>query len=826
MTYWNRIDLHQHTNHDIDCKGKYVDNNYTHLDYYKWLKEEQVKLKAVTCHNNIDLVSHIKHAIISDLLGINHLVGVEVDYKFEKLEFHAITILSPNVDVILFANKLNEIRNSKGKNIYFSKDDFCNLHKNIEFIFIPHAIKDKGILEQKIDKLEKNTIDWVVKSLISGVGEPILFENTRDYYIYTVVEKINALLKLDNVEVNIAGYVGDDYKFDNDELRKEKIKMKAKYAINSLPTYRGLEIALRNSKTRLSLESQIINRENFIKEIKIPSNDVFEGCTLTLSPGLNVIIGNSGSGKTLLLNEIYYELDNKNLKAAIKNNSKQINGNVYKGKVGNKAFLDILLDKPINKDHIKILEIPNIYSEILKSQSDEGVEIPSMFGINDITNSNKIMTDYKNVISDFISIIDNNKSIMQNGKQNFINITSAVEFINKNKVETSNYNLNKQVYNEKILNLLIKKNETIKKYIDDYDKVINYFNKIEELITTDLAKEHLCIIKDNYELLRLDLLKEKVSIEKNIDKFLIEKHLTNIINASIEKVVELLGNKEKAVRERKEIIIKESNNLINNIKESIIYELESDLICLDFPYKSLKDELEKNCNEYAKLTLSISENDLKNTSLVESPLFDLSNIKTKVKDLEIENFNFFNTKEIKKVILKLNDSKIVFSNILIGAEKIPKNIELYLSEKNEWRLIENINKGDIAKKSIEYYFNNLVKANQPDIILIDQPENDVDKTFISTTLSNFIKTQKSDKQIIVTSHDAIVAINSDVNKIIQAEVTDNNKIKYESYDLEYVEEEKLVATNKVSTILDGGKRNIKLRYQIYGGELNYENRNI
>lgn len=35
MNYWNRIDLHQHTNHDIDCTGKLVDNNYTHLDYYK-----------------------------------------------------------------------------------------------------------------------------------------------------------------------------------------------------------------------------------------------------------------------------------------------------------------------------------------------------------------------------------------------------------------------------------------------------------------------------------------------------------------------------------------------------------------------------------------------------------------------------------------------------------------------------------------------------------------------------------------------------------------------------------------------------------------------
>ena len=118
MSSWNRIDLHQHTDHDIDCKGKHVNNNYTHIDYYKWLKEEQVKLKAVTCHNNINIVSHIKHAIISDLLGITHLVGVEIDYKFEKIEFHAISILSPNVDIIKFADTLNELRIKKNNNIY------------------------------------------------------------------------------------------------------------------------------------------------------------------------------------------------------------------------------------------------------------------------------------------------------------------------------------------------------------------------------------------------------------------------------------------------------------------------------------------------------------------------------------------------------------------------------------------------------------------------------------------------------------------------------------------------------------------------------------
>ena len=76
----------------------------------------------------------------------------------------------------LLPNKLNSIRNSKGNSVLFNKDDFCKLHEDIEFIFIPHAIKDKGLLDHE---LEKSTIDWVIKALISGLGFPILFENTN-----------------------------------------------------------------------------------------------------------------------------------------------------------------------------------------------------------------------------------------------------------------------------------------------------------------------------------------------------------------------------------------------------------------------------------------------------------------------------------------------------------------------------------------------------------------------------------------------------------------------------------------------------------------------
>lgn len=827
MSSWNRIDLHQHTDHDIDCKGKHVNNNYTHIGYYNLLKEEQVKLKAVTCHNNINIASHIKHAIISDLLGVTHLVGVEIDYKFEKIEFHAISIFSPNVDIIKFADTLNKLRNEKNNNIYFNKEDFCNLHKEIEFIFIPHAVKDKGILEQKIGNLERSTIDWVVKSLISGIGEPILFENTRDYYIYAVVEKINKILNLENVDIDIAAYVGDDYKFDNDEQRKEKIRQKVKYSINSLPTYRGLEIAIRNAKTRLSIDSQIIQRSKYIKNISLPNNNIFEYSVLELSPGLNIIIGNSGSGKTLLLNEIYYELKKKNLSAAIKDNKKDAKGNQYKNKVGNNNFLNIEFDEtPTDIDNINILEIPNIYSEILKAQEDSGNKIPEMFGIDNTENYNNILEEYKKLISSYSTLIKNNVLSYKNGEQNITNIKSAIDFINKNKLEVTNYNLNKIVYDDTVLNSFNNKINKLDNYINDKDKIISYFKEIEKLLNSKEENDNVKNIIIYYNQLIENLRLERQITIKKKNAILIDKTISEKINNVIDTYTKMLGNKEKTVKDRIQILSQETNKLINNIKKILQNDIEEKEFCLEFPFEKLKEELEKNSNEYARLSLNITKNELDNIDILDSKIFNLQNVKTKLKDLKIKNFSMLHNEDIKNVISQLSENDISFSNLIITGDEIPKNVELFMSETKEWKSIENINKGDIAKKSIEYYFKKLIKENQPNIILIDQPENDVDKTFISTTLSNFIKEQKTDKQIIVTSHDAIIAINSDVNKIIQANVNDKNKIEYESYDLEYVEEEKLIATNKVSTILDGGKNNIKIRYQIYGGELNYENKNI
>ena len=175
------------------------------------------------------------------------------------------------------------------------------------------------------------------------------------------------------------------------------------------------------------------------------------------------------------------------------------------------------------------------------------------------------------------------------------------------------------------------------------------------------------------------------------------------------------------------------------------------------------------------------------------------------------------------IIIKLCMTTLIDKGIYLSDKiklEIPINLELKVN--NKWKNEKQINPGDLAKTYMNYYFNKLIIDEQPDVILIDQPENDVDKTFLTDTLSKFIKERKMLNQFIITTHDPILAINSDVNHIILSELNNNNQITYSSIKLEEINKKDLsyYGSNIVSEILDGGKSNVTLRYQIYGGEIN------
>ena len=300
---------------------------------------------------------------------------------------------------------------------------------------------------------------------------------------------------------------------------------------------------------------------------------------------------------------------------------------------------------------------------------------------------------------------------------------------------------------------------------------------------------------------------------------MIVEQIQNLLNAAIRKSSTKLGQKEKIFKEREELLSNNQTTLINCIKNVLKINKEIVSVHLEYPFDQIKNTIEtKNANELARFTLSFDKESLKHVLTDDSDFIETKNISTKLKRLPIKFVDFLDDQSIKMFISELKKVTLDINAVI----KNELSLTLELNVNGNWKEATTVNQGTIAKVSMEYYFNDIIRTEQPDIIFIDQPENDVDKEFLTQTLAKFLVDKKMTSQIFITSHDAILTVNADANMIIQADVDEDNKINYMSYPLEYTECNK-VGTDDVARILDGGKQNIEKRYQIYGGILKYGN---
>lgn len=812
MDNWHKIDLHQHTINEVTNDGKQPQSLYTHKKFEDLLKEEKVSLKAVTNHNTLNLCDHIKHALICKKNNVAYLPGVEIDYVFNGNSMHAISILNPQMDIIPYSKKLFDIVREKKDNVFLDKDEFASIHENIEFIFIPHVMKSKGIYPSKNKPVIKEGEDWVFNMIRNGSFVPVIFENTQNYNKYSIYGKIDEIIG--DKEEYPPCYVGSDFKFDNDERRRRTAIERVKYYIDALPTYRGLEIAVRNHETRIAYESELINRSNYLKSVTFSENVNFNSnIKLNFSPSLNVIIGGSGSGKTLLLNELFRAFTGENLKS-VKTSKSQVTKSAYYSKVGKEKLFD-LITEPRDSSGFKVIEIPNIYTEIMKYINDTG-QLAEVFGISNRSFVQEIIDGFKTDCKNYSNYLEDINDARTAGDENLRNIATSIDFLNKNKASETIYNLKTKISSElesAKTRLIIDKND---KLANKKDLFIKYFHALDVALDSNYS-EMIKEIIEKYLFLISKLAEKNDNLAKiELDQLIIEQ-IETIINSAIRTSNSKLGLKEKAIKEREETKSTNEKELIGNIKKCLIAKSKIENCVLEYPYHEVKHMIEeKNSNELARFSLASSEDELKCISPDNADIFETQNVKTKLKAIPQKKINLYDDDSVKEFIRNLKNEGISIDSLI----KNDPNLILELKVDGEWKPATNVNQGTIAKVSMEYYFNSLINNERPDIIFIDQPENDVDKEFLTTTLAKFLIDKKTTSQIFITSHDAILTVNADANMIIQADIDENNKIVYISYPLEYSETNNN-KTDEVARILDGGKRNIEKRYQIYGGIMKY-----
>lgn len=79
---------------------------------------------------------------------------------------------------------------------------------------------------------------------------------------------------------------------------------------------------------------------------------------------------------------------------------------------------------------------------------------------------------------------------------------------------------------------------------------------------------------------------------------------------------------------------------------------------------------------------------------------------------------------------------------------------------------------------------------------------------------------KQKVQVIIVTHDPIVAVNADPVNYIEATKNSNGVISYRSFVPESYDKDELTT---IAKNVDGSKNVIKERYEIYRGDRNYEN---
>lgn len=186
-----------------------------------------------------------------------------------------------------------------------------------------------------------------------------------------------------------------------------------------------------------------------------------------------------------------------------------------------------------------------------------------------------------------------------------------------------------------------------------------------------------------------------------------------------------------------------------------------------------------------------------------------------------ELFDDFGKKYISKVF-SYKDKRITRGKYN-GYELNPPEINptIILKYNNEDKDLSKISPGEKADILLDL----ILDPNSSKILIIDQPEDDLDNETIFNKVVSKLRTIKLRRQVIVISHNANIVINGDSDKIIVCMKNDNNyNIIYNTmesskkYEYSSINSPKLNDNilNISTHILDGGKDALAKRVKKIG----------
>ncbi|SHI10947.1 TrlF family AAA-like ATPase [Sporanaerobacter acetigenes] len=846
-----RADFHLHTIKDKEFKYHNNPNEFV-KEYVQKLKEADISIGAITNHNKFDKDEFKALRRQAKKENIFLLPGVELSVKEGANGIHTLIIFSDswyengenNIEVFLnqvFAGVANRENENVSCN-YDINGVISNLeqHNKDYFIIFAHVDQKSGLLYECGGGLIQRLWD-----------NPLLKERVLGVQKSKNIDKFNNLTQWIGYE--LPKLEGCDPKKIEDIGEGDKCYLKiGDYSFNAV------KYALMDFSNRVFYDIPLF-KHGYIDSIEYTGGKL-DNINVDFSKELNTIIGIRGSGKSSILETLRYGLD---LKADIDDDYKESlvkyvldSGGIIKIKLVDNNNRKYLLTKYLEDDKVYISDVDE---NQLNISLESIINNPLYFGQKDL--SMRAPGYEFNLLSKLIG--KKTKEVNEKLKGNSEELKQKIEEIIKiqqypNRIDelttrVNDLNMKLAIYEEKGIAEKLDKQKQFEDESLYFEQISGFINDLSDDLESSLESEKIRLLKD----------KAKYTSKYNGEIF-------ERVNESIENIIKLYGglsNINQNILAELEKIKSEQNNFVEckdslkeefaRIKREIDVETLNPDSFLDYS-KKVKDTSDELQQYQLKMQeKSALENSLKNLLKDRKELVherfrlykkEIEKINDSQEQLSIEielkgNKQEFMDKlkevgqgtgirsnKYKDISEQFSDFIAIIDDIMLNESKKIKTI---ISGNDYDKFIEKI-KGNLKdcieyevpdKVDILYHGKNLeyhslgqrasaivlfiLTQKDNDIIIIDQPEDDLDNKVIYDELIKTLKERKSDIQFIFVTHNANIPVLGDSEKIIVTEFEDD-KIMVDSGSIDCSHIQK-----KIIKIMEGGEDAFEKRNSIY-----------
>ncbi len=304
---WIRADFHLHTRFDrtFEYTG---DDDYYLSNYVNALKEAGIGVGVITNHNQFEYEEFIALQKTARKQGIMLLPGVELRINQGTNGIHTLVVfsdewLSGGDYINQFLNSVFEGRPFGDRSISLTSCDLLEVIKRLNrygrdfFLIFAHVEEPSGLW---------TGLDGGVIKMLGQ--EPEFKERTLGF------QKVRSYNQLDSGKLcrtKVMNLLGEWYPAEVEGSDPKSIDQIGQgqhcYLKIGHMSFNAVKYALIDHEARVASEPEI-PVHSYIKEIKFEGG-VLGGQTIALSPGLNTLIGIRGSGKSSIIEAIRYVFD-------------------------------------------------------------------------------------------------------------------------------------------------------------------------------------------------------------------------------------------------------------------------------------------------------------------------------------------------------------------------------------------------------------------------------------------------------------------------------------------------------------------------------------